>query len=187
MRVVAGKVGGLRLVAPAGSSVRPTSDRVREALFSSLESMGAVAGARVLDLFAGTGALAIEALSRGAARAVAVEPDRAVRGALTQNLSSTGLEADAQVVTSDALAFLGGTSDRFDLVLLDPPYRFQGWPELLVELQGHCAPGAVVVIESDGEVAVPAWWHVERDKRYGGTFVRIATVHAPPTTPEEAP
>ncbi len=190
MRVVAGKVGGRRLVAPAGSAVRPTSDRVREAVFSSLEAMGAVQGARVLDLFAGTGALAIEALSRGASSAVLVEPDRTARGAVAQNLSSTGLEAEAQVVASEALAFLGRTTDRYDLVLADPPYRFEGWSELLVRVGERCEPGAFVLIESAGEVPVPGSWHVERDKRYGGTFIRIATVHADPTTPagpEEAP
>jgi 16S rRNA (guanine966-N2)-methyltransferase len=117
MRVVAGEYRGRRLQAPRGTSVRPTSDRVREALFSIL---GDIEGLRVLDLFAGSGALAIEALSRGAASATLVENDRAALDAIRANLAP--LEgANAEIVRADALAWLGGRRGPFDLVFADPP------------------------------------------------------------------
>ena len=106
MRVVAGVAGGLRLLAPPGRRLRPTTDRVREAMFSSLTSLNAVGGARVLDLFAGTGALGIEALSRGAAWATFVDADHAAIRTIEQNLAATRLGGTATVVRSDALRFL---------------------------------------------------------------------------------
>jgi 16S rRNA (guanine966-N2)-methyltransferase len=122
MRVIAGELGGRALVAPRGWKVRPTSDRVREAIFSAL---GDVSGALVLDLYCGTGALAIEALSRGAERAVLV--DRDTRPALG-NIERLGLRERAELVRADAGRWLaewgeGGGEERFDLVLVDAPYR----------------------------------------------------------------
>ncbi len=126
MRIVAGAYGGRRLTAPRGGRVRPTSDRVREALFSIL---GTVAGARVLDLFAGSGALGIEALSRGAAEATFVDSAPAAARAVRANLDALGI--GAEVRRADARAFLrsaraGGR--QYDLVFLDPPYRRGGRP-----------------------------------------------------------
>ena len=120
MRVIAGRLGGRKLVAPRGLSTRPTSDRVREALFSAL---GAVTGARVLDLFAGTGALGVEAISRGAARAVFVESARPALAALRENLGALGLAESARVVPQLAERALGAViaEGPFDLIFADPP------------------------------------------------------------------
>src|SRR5262245_40624058 len=120
MRVVAGTAGGLRLVAPPGQATRPTSDRVREATFNALESMGAIDGATVLDPFAGSGAMGIEALSRGASRATFVDNDPKARDVVRQNAEHTHLADRATIVAGDAFTFLA-TSARFDLALLDPP------------------------------------------------------------------
>src|SRR5919198_3496765 len=125
MRVIAGQGLGRRLQAPAGAATRPTSDRVREALFSILGDR--VGGARVLDLFAGSGALGIEALSRGAAEATFVDSAPAAIRAVKANLEALG--AEAEVRRADARRFLGGASGdarQDDLVLLYPPYRLGG-------------------------------------------------------------
>ncbi|MEJ5255777.1 MAG: 16S rRNA (guanine(966)-N(2))-methyltransferase RsmD [Acidimicrobiales bacterium] len=182
MRVVAGSARGRRLVVPAGRDVRPTSDRVREAVFNALHSLGAIEGARVLDLFAGSGALAIEALSRGARQAVLVERDRRAREAIGQNLSATGFAGQAEVVAGDAESYLARAPGRFDLVLADPPYVYDGWPSLLAAIAGVLDPGGVVVVESDREVPLPPGWDVERVKRYGGTLVMFARPPSPPET-----
>lgn len=186
MRVVAGAARGLRLVAPKGDDVRPTSDRVREALFNALGSLGAIDGARVLDLFAGSGALAIEALSRGADAAVLVDEHRPSLDAVARNLAATDLTLRATVHRDEALAYLRrGTEGPFDLVLLDPPYRFSAWDELLAALVSSVTTTSVVVVESDREVALPPDWRVERAKRYGSTFVAI--VRPPETRPPSQP
>lgn len=164
--MIAGSVGGRRLKAPAGGRSRPTSDRVREAVFSSLTSMDAIADARVLDLFAGSGALGIEALSRGAKEATFVDSDPAAAATVRANLASTGLEGT--VVRGDAVAFLIGAG-RFDLALLDPPYDFDRWNEVLSTLQA-----GVVVLESDREVELGDRWEILRCRRYGGTVVTVA-------------
>jgi 16S rRNA (guanine966-N2)-methyltransferase len=173
MRVVAGSSRGRRLVAPAGADVRPTSDRVREAVFNALGSLAAVEDARVLDLFAGSGALAIEALSRGARSAVLVERDRAAAAVIERNLASTDLEARARLVRTEADPYLSSGPGPFDLVLLDPPYSYDGWEALLSGLESVVTPDAVVVIESDRDIEAPSGWRVERRKRYGSTFVAI--------------
>ena len=169
MRVVAGTAKGRRLQAPAGDDTRPTADRVREATFNALNSLGALDGS-VLDLFAGSGALGIEALSRGATSATFVDTDGRALAAVRANLEATGLEGSASVVRSDALRFLAGGARAFDLVLLDPPYAFgdEEWAVLLEALES-----GIAVLESDREVPVPAPWTVLRSKRYGGTVVSI--------------
>lgn len=173
MRVVAGSAKGRRLVAPEGVDTRPTSDRVREAVCNALASLGALGGAEVLDLFAGSGALGIEALSRGAARCTFVERSRRALAALRQNLAATGLTDRAEVVPAEALPWLAslGTppARHFDVAFLDPPYAFNGWTRLLADL-----PAGLAVVESDREVAVPAPWYAVRVKRYGGTVVSFA-------------
>ena len=173
MRVVAGTARGRRLIAPPGSATRPTPNRVREAVFNSLYSMGVTEGARVLDLYAGTGALGIEALSRGAAAAVFVERDPASAAALRANLEATGLAERATVTTDDARAALDRIlrrQQRFDLALIDPPYAFDDWPELLA-----CVPADVLVIESDRAVEVGPSLSVHHRSRHGGTVVTFAT------------
>lgn len=173
MRVIAGELGGRRLAAPRGRDTRPTSDRVREALFSILEP---VAGARVLDLFAGSGALAIEALSRGAAQATLVDHAPAAVSAIGRNLSALGLQAEVRPQT--AAAFLRSASDtarQYDLVFLDPPYRLaselaQG---LSAALTPVLAPGARVVAESDRRAPLALELGPFDERRYGDTLIRI--------------
>ena len=163
------------LVVPDGDRTRPTADRVREAVFNSLYSLDAVEGARVLDAFAGSGALGIEALSRGAESCTFVENDRAALAALRQNLETLNLAGRSRVVPGDGLAHVGRR--EHDLVLLDPPYEFDGWPELLAQVGG-----AVVVIESDREIDLPEEWENHRARRYGGTVVTLATAPPAPET-----
>ena len=167
MRVVSGTAGGLRLVAPAGRDTRPTTDRVREAIFSALESLGSVGGAEVLDLFAGSGALGIEALSRGAAAATFVDNAGDAIAAIAANLDRTKL-VGGTVVRADALGFVA-SGGRYDLAFADPPYDFDRWPELLA------TPfAALVVLESGGDLVLGDGWETLRHKRYGGTVVTMA-------------
>jgi len=173
MRVVSGTHGGRELVAPKGMETRPTSDRVREALFSIL---GDLDGARVLDLFAGSGALAIEALSRGAAAATLVDSSAAAIGAIRRNLAA--LQIDAEVVRRPALAFLGGArmhGRQYDLVFLDPPYRRANvlGRELTVALVRVLAAGARVVTESDRRSPLELELPLRDQRRYGDTLIRI--------------
>ncbi len=180
-------------MAPAGRDVRPTTDRVREALFAALGSLGAVEGANVLDLFAGSGALGIEALSRGAAAATFVDRSPAALDAVRTNLAHTRLTDRAQVVRADATAHLerltgagsasGGRAPGAsgaaqgtvppDLVLCDPPYAVADWEHLLPAV-ATATPGAWVVLEWDRPVPVPDPWEVVREKRYGTVWVAIA-------------
>jgi 16S rRNA (guanine966-N2)-methyltransferase len=169
MRVVAGSARGRPLVAPDGSATRPTSDRVREATFNALGSLDAVVDATVVDLFAGSGALGVEALSRGAAHATFVERDRRALAAIRANLETTGLGERATVLGDDGIRALGRVG-ACDLVLADPPYAFDDWPRLLDAVPS----GALVVIESDRPVELPSTWASVRQKRYGGTLVLIA-------------
>lgn len=167
MRVVAGELRGRRLVAPVGDATRPTTDKVREAVFNSLASMGVVDGAEVLDLFAGSGAMGIEAISRGAAHCTFVERDRAALAALRANISTLGIDERTAVVAADARSWPGRTRP-FDLVIADPPYSFDGWNELLESLSTGYA-----VCEAGREVAPPPGWESLRVRRYGRTTVTV--------------
>jgi len=176
MRVIAGRLGGRRLKAPRGRGTRPTSDRVREALFAML---GELEGANVLDLFAGTGALGIEALSRGAATVVFVERDeRAVR-ALKGNLEALGIQpGEGELRRGDALMALRSARDRaekYDLVFIDPPYRrAPDWgPQLSALLPQVLGPTARVVVESDRRAPLELGMHIEHQRRYGDTSITI--------------
>jgi 16S rRNA (guanine966-N2)-methyltransferase len=173
LRVVAGTYGGQRIEAPKRAT-RPTADRVREALFSML---GTVAELDVLDLFAGSGALGIEALSRGARSATFVDSDAAALRAVRSNLERLGIE-DARVVRTDALAFLrnaGRREQRWDLVLCDPPYRLAkrlGKP--LSRLLGTVlGPGAYVVCESSTKQPLELDLSLVKERRYGDTRIAI--------------
>jgi 16S rRNA (guanine966-N2)-methyltransferase len=168
MRVVAGTAGGLRLVTPSGQSTRPTSDRVREATFNALGSMEVLREAEVLDLFAGSGAMGIEALSRGAAHATFVDDDRRARRAIEANLEATRLSDRALVVAEDALSFLTLTDRQFDLAVLDPPYAFDRWTDVLSALDTE-----VAVLESDHAIEPGEGWLVVRSRPYGTTVVTI--------------
>lgn len=184
VRVIAGEKGGRRLLAPPGRGTRPTSDRVREAAFSMLESMGEVYGARVWDLFAGSGAMGIEALSRGASHATFVEEARSAVSALRANLAAVGYGRDeATVVVGDVLSWVstqvsgpslrGGANGEVTvgLVTADPPYAWRGWDALL----GLLAPlGALLLAETADDLALPSGWQALRSRRYGGTVVTVA-------------
>ena len=174
-------------MAPEGSDTRPTLDRVRESMFNSLVSLDAVDDARVLDLFAGSGALGIEALSRGAASCVFVDHGRDARKAISANLETTGFLGQATVVAQDAMVWLrdaakSSSPPSFDLVLIDPPYVADDelWSEVL-DLVSHIAAGGVVVAESAREITVPAGWDTRKEKRYGGTLISVLL---PPDSPE---
>ncbi len=173
MRVIAGELKGRQLVAPRGWKVRPTSDRVREAIFSAL---GDVAGDRVLDLYCGTGALAIEALSRGAAGAMLV--DRDTRPALG-NVEQLGLAERAELVRADAMRWLAaraGDADapRFDLVFVDAPYKLvdRVGQELDTHLPSLLAGGGRAIVESGARrpLRIESLRRL-RQRRYGGTDV----------------
>lgn len=173
MRIVAGEWKGRPLVAPRGQATRPTSDRVREALFSIL---GDVEGCRVLDLFAGTGAVALEALSRGAGEAVCVERSRPALAALRENVRRVGAEARVLVVPRDAHRF--APDAPFDLVFADPPWKAAAaFADALkaraAELVG---PGGVLVLErSARDVASPILPGLDppREKRYGDALLAV--------------
>jgi len=168
MRVVAGRYGGRTLKAPRGREVRPTADRVREALFSIL---GPLDGVRVLDLFAGTGALGIEALSRGAAACVFVDVDtRPVEA----NLDALGIGAEVRRGTALSALKAG---DQYDLVLLDPPYRDAArlGPQLTEALPPVLGAAARVVSESDRRHPLDLGLPLLDERRYGDTLIRIHT------------
>jgi len=151
---------------------------VREAVFSSLESMGGLDGASVLDLFAGTGALGIEALSRGASRAVFVDTDADALAAVRSNLEATGLTPSGHVVRSDVVRFLEGEHEAFDLAFGDAPYVFQAWDDVLGRLGAR-----VAVLESNRELELDgSWrsstWRTVKQKRYGDTVVTVVVQRA---------
>jgi 16S rRNA (guanine966-N2)-methyltransferase len=175
MRVVAGRLGGRRLAAPRGAATRPTSDRVREALFAAL---GDVSGAEVLDLFAGSGALGIEALSRGAAHATFVDSAPAAVAAVRRNLAGLALEDTAEVRRQDARAFLRNArraGRHYDLVFLDPPYRRAAALAAVLSqaLPPVLAPGARVVAESDRRAPLDLALTLVDERRYGDTVIRV--------------
>jgi len=180
MRVIAGRYGGRRLQAPRGRATRPTSDRVREALFSIL---GDVSRAAVLDLFAGTGALGIEALSRGAERAVFVERDSTALAALRANLTELNLvEPRVQVRPGEALAALKAarkSGETYDLVFVDPPYARarQLGAAIASELPDLLRGGARVVVESSRRSPVELPLLVVGQRSYGDTTI---TIHRQP-------
>jgi 16S rRNA (guanine966-N2)-methyltransferase len=174
--VIAGTHGGRTLRAPAGRETRPTSDRVREALFAMLDAADAVAEARVLDLFAGSGALAIEALSRGAAQATFVDASSASIETIRANLEALQLHADVHRRPAEAfLATARGSGAQYDLVFLDPPYRRADvlGPEVRAALVAVLAPGARVVAESDRRAPIDLDLPVLTERRYGDTLIRI--------------
>ena len=177
MRITGGFLGGRRLEVP--SAIRPTQDMVRQAVFSALAAR--VSEARVLDLFAGSGALAIEALSRGAATATLVERDARAAATIRANLEGLGLaEPRATLVVRPASAALGtalARGDAYDLVFLDPPYRQAPdlGADLTTSLEPLLAPGARVVTESDRRAPLDLALPVVHERRYGDTLIRIHT------------
>jgi len=189
LRVIAGSLRGRRLVAPAGESVRPTKDIVREAVFSALVARGAVEDAGVLDLYAGTGALGVEAISRGAARAVFVERDAAALAAIAQNVEQLGLGGRARIVRLDVARFLAGPPPPeapFALVLADPPYDTSD-ADVGALLRALAAPGwltddALVTVERPTRAGrdlletFQACW----ERTFGDTLVFFVDASEPP-------
>jgi 16S rRNA (guanine966-N2)-methyltransferase len=169
--VIAGSARGVPLVAPAGTGTRPTTDRAKGAIANALWSMEAIEGARIVDLFAGTGSMSIELLSRGAAHATCIERDRAALAALRSNLVRTRLDAVTDVIVTDAESFLARPSFTapYDLAIADPPYAYDRWDSLL---DGIVRTGArLVVAETGHDVTPTASWEIVRRRRYGSTVV----------------
>jgi len=175
-RVVAGELGGRRLSVPPGRGTRPTSERVREGLFSTLVAVrGSLEGAAFLDLYAGSGAVGIEAASRGAARVLCVERDPRALAVLRSNVDglATGL---VQVAGAPVERFLRSpVTDPWDVVFLDPPYADPVEDVLgLLAAEGWLAPSAIVVVERSMRDAEPGWPHgiePDRSRRYGDTML----------------
>ena len=169
MRVVSGELGGRRLVAPKGKDVRPTSDRAREALFAIL---GDVSGFEVLDLFCGTGALGIEALSRGARRAVLVDTDIAPAAA---NVEALELAGRAELVRGDALGYLARSREVWDLILCDPPYRLAARVASDLEqlVPSRLREGGRLVTESAARSPMELGLALETDRTYGEASLRV--------------
>jgi 16S rRNA (guanine966-N2)-methyltransferase len=173
MRVVAGELRGRRIESPEGVETRPTTDKVREAVFNALGSLDLVRDAAVADLFAGTGAVGIEALSRGAAHCTFVERDRRALAVLRDNVHALELGDRSKVVAGDAMVMVSGLD--VDIVFADPPYDFDRWPELL-----GVTSAAFVVAEAgralDGLEGIDGWEAI-RAKRYGRTWVTFFERH----------
>jgi 16S rRNA (guanine966-N2)-methyltransferase len=181
MRVVSGEFRGRRLVAPVGSITRPTTDQAREAVFNSLSSMNVIDGAVIVDLFAGSGALGIEALSRGATRCTFVEQDRAAVQAIRDNLATLKAADRSVVVAADAVSWVRSHGKvSADVVFADPPYEFDGWGDLLAGLNA-----SIVVAETGRALDCPAGWTPLRARRYGRTHISILEPAA--DTPVEIP
>ena len=179
MRIIAGQFRGRALASlgkgDAAAHLRPTSDRVRESLFSVLTHLGVVEGARVLDLFAGTGALGLEALSRGAAQVYFVDDGRVAQGLIRRNIALTGSAAQTALIRSDATRLGATAGPGFDLVFLDPPYG-KGLGEAALAAArdgGWLAPGATVVWEEHAPMPpLPGFDLLDR-RRYGDTHVTL--------------
>lgn len=192
MRIVAGAAKGRRLIAPKGDDVRPTADRAKEALFASLQPL--LPGARVLDLYAGSGALGLEALSRGATCVTFVERDRKALEALRRNITTVGLPGTTVVAEPVERALLGEFADApFTLLLADPPYRLPkaAVAALLTGMTAHLAEGATVILERSVRDGAPPWPPSllrGEPRRYGDTALHRAEYH--PTAdggPEDVP
>lgn len=186
-RIISGSAGGRRLATPAGGDTRPTSDRVREGLFSRLEHLDALAGARVLDLYAGSGALGLEAASRGAEAVLLVESDRDTATVARDNVATLGMGQRVGVRAETVERVLLGTpQDPYDLVLLDPPYDLgeQRLADVLALLVTHdwLAPDGLVVVERSARSPEPRWpagLAAAGERRYGETKMWFATVPGP--------
>ncbi|MEI7548490.1 MAG: 16S rRNA (guanine(966)-N(2))-methyltransferase RsmD [Actinomycetota bacterium] len=167
MRVVSGEFGGRKLVAPEGTTTRPTTDKVRQAVFNALASMGVVEGAVVADLYAGSGALGIEAISRGAEKCLFVERDRAALNALRGNVAALGIEERCAVYGTDVMAWVPAMRG-VDIAFIDPPYDFDGWHTLLDKVDA-----GLVVAESDDPVEAHSGFTQLRARKYGRTWVTL--------------
>ena len=155
------------MASPTGRATRPTTDMVREAVFNSLRAMDVLDGAVVVDLYAGTGALGIEALSRGAARCTFVESDRNALRALRENLATLKIEDRSAVVPADVAAVLDSIGS-VDVVFADPPYEFDTWPALMEQLDAQ-----FLIAESARAIPPQPGWEILRERDYGRTRVTV--------------
>lgn len=177
MRIIAGQWRGVPLASVGkgdpGAHLRPTPDRVRESLFSMLTHRDAIEGAHVLDLFAGTGALGFEALSRGAASAVFVENGRVGQKLIAENIKKLKADDQAQLKRMDATR-PGALDDRtYDLIFLDPPYGKGLGEKALAAIRDHCAPGALIVWEENAAQTAPDGYTLLDNRRFGGTHITL--------------
>lgn len=172
MRIITGTARGRRLETLAGEETRPTAERVKEALFSVLQFE--LEGRRVLDLFAGSGQIGLEALSRGASFCVFVDSNPAAAQVVRRNLEQTGLAERGQVLCQDAGAYLARCTEKFDIVFLDPPYAAGLLEPALRQVTPCVRPGGVIVCETDQSVSLPGQtgdFLLHRTYRYGKTYI----------------
>ena len=175
MRVIAGAARSCKLSSLAGEETRPTTDRVKESVFNMV--MPYIEGAEALDLFAGSGALGIEALSRGAKECTFVENNRLAMQVIRQNLAHTRLDSAAKLAERDAISFLEGTKEDYSLIFLDPPYD-GGWYAPVLSLIGKrklLRPNGILVLEkrADAMLPVPAEWELIKERKYGNIGIWI--------------
>jgi 16S rRNA (guanine966-N2)-methyltransferase len=166
--VIGGQSRGRRLTGRLPDTVRPTSDRVREAVFDILGSLGGVEDLEVADLFCGSGAFGLEALSRGARKVTFVDEDTAALAAVKINLEAVGLDSNAASLVRATLPGWLARAQQLDLAFCDPPYVFDQWDTLLGELRADLA-----VLESDRVIEAPSGWMTAKSRRYGGTLVTV--------------
>ena len=173
MRVITGKAKGKHIVTPEGKDVtRPTSEKVKEGIFSAIQFI--IEGADVLDIFAGSGQLGIEALSRGARSAVFVDNSKLAQKCILENIKNCGFEDSAKLKTTDALLYLSGTMERFDIAFMDPPYAAEQLPVMLPAVSKVMRPGGIVYCETAKTIDLPE--EIEKlvkikEYRYGRTKV----------------
>ncbi|GAB2450360.1 16S rRNA (guanine(966)-N(2))-methyltransferase RsmD [Nocardioides hungaricus] len=188
-RIIGGVAGGRRIATPRGAATRPTSDRVREALFSAIESWcGSLHGLRFLDLYAGSGAVGLEAWSRGAGVATLVESDRRTAGLISANARMLGFARADVVAAAVATTLRRAPTAPYDVAFLDPPYPLadEAVAADLAALTGNgwLVPGALVVVERSARSPEPAWpdgFTDTRDRRYGETALWYAQAAVPST------
>ncbi|SMC41621.1 16S rRNA (guanine(966)-N(2))-methyltransferase RsmD [Papillibacter cinnamivorans] len=178
MRVITGTARGRKLKALQGNETRPTADRVKEAVFSVIQFD--VEGRRVLDLFAGSGQMGIEALSRGASSAVFVDMSPQAAAVIRENLSAAGFTRNSRLVTADGIGFLSSAKEQFDLIFLDPPYATKLINQALKLIEGFdiLAKDGIIICESDvksPEPEAPSPLRLHREYRYGRTKIRFYT------------
>lgn len=153
MRVITGTVRGKRLESPIGRDVRPTTEKSKEAIFSAVQFE--IEAAHVLDLYAGSGQLGVEALSRGAADCVFVDNSRDAIKVITKNIEITGLQSKARVVTGDSVQFASQSAEKYDIIFADPPYRHNEAERLFEALERALKPNGVAVIETEKAAKLP--------------------------------